>query len=495
MYDLTKVKRDPNTGFVLTGQYGQINPEYLGEAGYKQALAYANPEFQRGLEEKKPVTILSTDRAAETVDRNLGSLNGLSPSTSPGYTPPPTTPVEKTTIPKAYFANEAGQEAEYTEVQLNDPATRKFIQENGYVMTKTEGPTVQASEVKGVNDRMSGLIDTITNYNVDSDPGFVAQANSIKEQYGRLRTDMEKANKQRAGTIATMGIRGGTSRYAGGVEMGIEGEELRQAAGRIADINAREASAISAARTAYRTGKFSEFNTQVTALENLRTSKQKELETVNKTLADARKKFEETTMRASRDSAVAGIVAQGITDATQILGYLNFDEQGKQVGDFTAKEVGDALKNISPGAELKNLTGTVKEFYSLLGQGALPETITSLPEEDQFFAYLTLKKQAAGTGKNGSDNVITRSEADAWGLPKAVVGSSEKEVMDSLRVSKPPAWFMEKLIIEQGNDDYAETRWNEYRNKILYSTDKKKGSNDTTDLSDEDFIKLLNGGK
>src|SRR3990167_9128892 len=124
---------------------------------------------------------------------------------------------------------------------------------------------------------------------------------------------METANKQRAGVIATMGIRGGTTRYAGGVQMGIEGEELKQAADRIADINARESNTIAAARNAYRTGKFSEFNTQVNALEKLRANKQKEMEAANKILVDTRKKFNETVGQATRDAKVAEGVHQGYT--------------------------------------------------------------------------------------------------------------------------------------------------------------------------------------
>ena len=486
-YDLTKVKIDPKTGMVKTGTYSEVNPQYLGEAGYQQALSYASPEFQRGLETRKPVSVLSTERAAETVEKKLGALNEMSPSTAPGYQAP--TPTDKPVLPKAYFANEAGQEAEYNETQLKDPNTRKFLQENGYVMTKTEGPTVAGAEVGELNTRMEGLVNQITSYNVDADPGFIAQAESIKNQYVRLREDMQIANKQRAGVVAMMGIRGGTTRYAGGVQAGIEGEELRQSADRIADINAREANAISAARHAYRTGKFSEFNTQVTALEKLRSEKQKEMEAANKALTETRKKFNETVGKATRDAAIADLVAQGVTDAGQLLEILNFDEQGKLVGDFTAKEVAETLKLISPGNELKNLTGTVKEFYALKGAGALPESITGLPEDEQFFSYLTMKKAATTPppkpktpGKPGVPpgvKTITEPQARARGLPYSVVGSSEQEIVNSLQQPKPPAWFMEKLIQEQGNDNYAETIWNEYRNKV--NNVSSKAASDTTD--------------
>ena len=420
----------------------------------------------------KPVSVLSTDNAATTVEKRLDSLNSLSPTTKPGYTAPAPTG-EPAPLPKAFFTNEAGQEAEYTEAQLRDEATRKFIQDGGYVMTRTEGPSLQAGELSVVNAKLEGLVNEITTYNVDADPGFKMQADSIKAEYAKLKTEMELANKQRAGAISTLGIRGGTSRYAGGVQQGIEGEELRQAGERLNEITRQEANAVSAARSAYQTGKFSQFNTQVAALEKIQTNKQKELEEFNKKLVETRKKVEETTIRASRDGVIASLLAQGVTDASEMLDYLNYNDAGEQVGDFTAKEVGDTLKLLAPGADLKNLTGTVKEFYALKGEGALPESITSLPEDEQFFTYLKMKKEAtAAPAKPGKKGVtpgvktITEAQARARGLPYSVVGSSEQEIINSLQSTTTPAWFKEKYLSEQGDPATLDATWNTYRIKV-----------------------------
>lgn len=427
---------------------------------------------------KTPVSMLSTENAQQTVDQKMGRLNGLSPSTAPGYQTPPADP-NKPVIPKAYFTNENGQEAEYNQEQLNNEDTRKFLQSNGYVMTKTEGPSLQAGEVKGLDTQLEGLVKNITTYNVDEDPGFKLQKDSITQQFTELRQKMEQANTSRMAAFSTMGIRSGSSRYAGGVQMGIEGEELKQGAARIAEISRKEADAISAARNAYRTGKYTEFTTQVNGLEKLRTDKAKELTDFNKKLADTNKKLNDTLYRSSRDSAIAGLVSQGVTDPTTLLGYLNYDEQGNTVGDFTAKEVGDALKLLSPNGNMTGLPATVKEFYSLKGSGSLPSSITNLPEDEQFFQYLAMKKRAqtvpkSGGGSTGSKtNLITLSEAKSAGLPVSVVGSSEADIVASLKQDKPPAWFVEKLIAEQGNDNYAETIWNQYRTKINQPAPKK----------------------
>ncbi len=52
-------------------------------------------------------------------------------------------------------------------------------------------------------------------------------------------------------------------------------------------------------------------------------------------------------IQASRDSAISGLMKQGITDPKQMLDYLNFDDSGKQIGDFTASEIADTLKSFA----------------------------------------------------------------------------------------------------------------------------------------------------
>lgn len=445
---------------------------FTGEGGTRYNLG--SQEATDYLLTRKPVSVLSTDNAVDKVDKSYNSLNELSPTTAPGYVSSITE--TRAELPKAYFTNEAGQEAEYTEAQLRDPKTQEFITNGGYVMTKTEGPSLSGGQAYVLDTKLDKVLNDITNYNVDEDPGFRAQAESLRATYEDLRTEVEKANKQRAGALATAGIRGGTSRYGREIQLGIEGEELNQAAERISDIARQEASAISAARSAYRSGKFAEFNTQVTALQNLRTNKQKELEELNKKLAESIKKVQETTIQASRDSAIAGLVAQGITDASQILNYLNYDEQGNQTGDFTAEQVKDTLEALSPGGDLKNLTGTVREFYSLLGQGAIPTSITNLPEEQQFFAYLNLKKRSTTIpGSSGAGGTISLTDARSAGLPMSVVGMTENQIISDLQKLNPPQWFEEKYAAEQGDPEKKLETWEAYRLRVYQTEDEEGG--------------------
>lgn len=61
----------------------------------------------------------------------------------------------------------------------------------------------------------------------------------------------------------------------------------------------------------------------------------------------------------SRLQAVQGLMSQGVKDPNQMLNYLNFDETGKQIGDFTAEEVSSLMAGGSqkqdPSTYLANL--------------------------------------------------------------------------------------------------------------------------------------------
>ena len=132
-------------------------------------------------------------------------------------------------------------------------------------------------------------------YNVDQDPDFQMQAGSIKAEFDKLRREMEKTNYQRQRAYETLGYRTGAEQYAGNIQMGIVGEEIRQGNERLAEISRQEALAMAGARSAFKTGKYTEFNQKVNALKDIREQKVTELERYNQSLADATNKLRENT--------------------------------------------------------------------------------------------------------------------------------------------------------------------------------------------------------
>lgn len=233
-----------------------------------------------------------------------------------------------------------------------------------------EGNTLEQA-VANVNDQIESFVNDLTTYNVDDDLAYKDAAANIRAKYEKMRQEMIKINKSREQAYEALGYSSGMAQYAGSTIMGVMGEELNQANERLAEISRQESEAISAARSAYQKGKYEEFNTKINALDVIRDNKAQELENYNAKLAEAIKaqqeqaKFEldvfkaqtdrmklegvDPTIQASRDTAVASLYAQGITDPVQMLSYLNYDEQGNMIGDFTLEQISDSLGFITGG--------------------------------------------------------------------------------------------------------------------------------------------------
>lgn len=248
------------------------------------------------------VSSISTKDAVSQINTQKGYLDTTYPNLQPLPAPDQQTEAPAPTEGgKAYFTNQAGQEAEYTQDQLNDPDTQQYLKDNGYVMVKSEGVNVgsdfSTSGAQKEVDEAGALVENLTkdflNYNVDADPDFQAQSATIKAEFDRLKRQMEKTNYSRAQGLSTLGMRSGTTQYAGAIQSGIEGEELNQANQRLADIAREEAATISAARSAFKNNKFGEFDRKVSALKDIRDQKQKELEGYTTAIANYTKKLQD----------------------------------------------------------------------------------------------------------------------------------------------------------------------------------------------------------
>jgi hypothetical protein len=223
--------------------------------------------------------------------------------------------------------------------------------------TNEEDTTQKTLEgaVSSVNTQIQSLTSDLVNYNVDNDPEYQSAANSIRQQYEKLRQNMLQANEQRAGALKTLGYRTGAQQYAGSVQMGIEGEELTQANERMSEIARQENDAIAAARSAYKSGQYAEFNAKINALENIRQTKAEELNNYNNLLVEKNKavaeqnKFNLEVLKYQQSQKTEKIKefeyakSQGFKG--DLLAYQAFEEQIKQ--NFNPKDntlvVGDNL--------------------------------------------------------------------------------------------------------------------------------------------------------
>jgi hypothetical protein len=388
--------------------------------------------------------------------------------------------------PRATFINETGQEAIFNQKQLDDPKNQKFLQDGGYFMRETQGPSFDPEQSRSESDiakrakeDLSEVESSFSKQENLLDAASINALNSIKSIYeARAKAKQDVVARQLAQTT-TEGIRSGGSRYAGEINQGILNAEERAGLAALDDIAVEHASAIAEAEQALLESKFDLFKQKRDEIKTIEERRRTEMTKLKEVALAERKAQRENMAQASRDSAVADLMSQGVTDPAKILEYLNFNEQGKQIGEFTAKEVKEAMKNLADenaGGDIDKLSGDIRDFYILQREHpeAIPAHIASLPPEQQLGAWMKFMTPAKVPGV-GAVNKITLTEASSRGLPLSTVGLSEEEVAQSFNSATPPQWFVEKAnkeAMQSLQPIQVQGLWDGYR--LGYDGNKEK---------------------
>ncbi len=294
------------------------------------------------------------------------------------------------------------------------------------------------------------------------DASSAALMNSIKQSYQKLTAKAKETNQSNNRGVQSYGARSGVARYTPGQFSKIEAAELKGEISKLDKLATEQNAKLAKAEQALSDKKYTLFAQQRNEITKLRNERMKSLEKIQTAIHKKQDEADKAQIKASREGAIAGVISQGITDPTQILGLINYDEKGNLIGDFSIKEITDTLKGLSPNGTLKDLDLNTRTFFTLKGMGELPPDIEALPEEQQLTAWLDRRK----TEKTTADAKITFSEAKAQGLPVSTVGLSRKQVVDSLYNMEVPTWFKEKLKLEAGSVPLAPVVnqiWDEFR--------------------------------
>lgn len=341
---------------------------------------------------------------------------------------------------------------------------------SGLYMPKTAVSTVDEfqkdqDEIDKIYEQQIGLVDQSTQAVLDS----------IKNKYGELAKEQRAANEAASRSAQSFNIRSGISRYTGGTASSIQNSVISSGIRALSKLASDEFSLIMQAESARADKKYTLFAEKRSELKAIRDEKKKTLIELQKEIQKKTDEARKQLVQASRDDAVASLLAQGVTDPALMLNYLNFDEKGNRVGDFTAKEVSDTLKSLAPESNIEKLSGATRDFFILKGMNQLPANILGLPEDQQLFAYLAAEKKASSVGSGGSSDKITLSEARSLGLPLSVVGMSEEDILASLYSPEPPAWFREKISNEMRATPIPEVlsaAWEKFRKEKLEDEEK-----------------------
>ena len=281
--------------------------------------------------------------------------------------------------------------------------------------------------------------DLISTMKASTDAQTARTISSIETKFKLLKDQQKQINEGQAGGVKNALLMGGitgqgsSAQYAPISSEGIMASQLTYGVQKLAELDSQEQDLINEAQQAGDAKKFQLLEKKLAQVDKKREEKAAEAKELNKKISEANEKAREKMIQSSRDSALADLYAQGITDPSELLGYLNGNG-----GDFTLKEINDGIKNLADAnaIDTSKLSQDVQEYYSLKAQkDGLPVSILGLKSTaEQIAAYIKMKttaetKKTGGTGVVGGVEV-TRTSSDPF-VNKILATKGGKAVTDT----------------------------------------------------------------
>ena len=308
----------------------------------------------------------------------------------------------------------------------------------------------------------------------ETDAQAQAALASIHNQYNQLYQQQQRSQQSTGAKLENLLLTGGGAHTAssGLVLDAKTNADLQD----MAALQDRERAGVASVQAAQAQQNFQLMGKRLDALDKVRADKLDLANQIAKVLYEQNKSVQEKNIQSSRDQAIGGLMSQGVTDPLEMLDYLNFDENGKKIGDFTAEEIYKTMKNLTGQTDTKTaieqLTGETKNFYMLKNiPNALPESITSLPESEQLWAYLQQNAAVRRAPRaTTAGPTLSLAEVQKYGLPYSLIGMGERQIFTQLNQTEAPNWFREKAYMEARQTlipEALQTLWDDFRNKTL----------------------------
>lgn len=171
--------------------------------------------------------------------------------------------------------------------------------------TGTPSPeTIESPDQKAAREENEAITKETEQFNslidgriMKNDAATETMLSAIQQKYAKQRAEMEKYNDAVVGGTNTQGFRSGRTRYANEIQQGILGEEMRQGALRLAEIDQAESNAIFQAQQANEDKNFALLNEKMKAAKDARSEKR----LVTQDLYDKTLKMEELSFKRSQE--------------------------------------------------------------------------------------------------------------------------------------------------------------------------------------------------
>lgn len=329
------------------------------------------------------------------------------------------------------------------------------------------------------------------------DSTFNAGNSSINGSYDTQRTQLEGQQKNEVGQESSLLARVGGYLGDSGSGAGVMLNLAQSHRNEIASLESKRQSALQDARKAYTDQSY-----------DLAKAKMGEADKYEAAATDAKQKFFDQVSKSTQESSIMSLIKQGITDPAKLYDYLNFKQDGSPsspdgVPGVSIDTINAVLGKYNPGG-----TGAFKldneDIGKLLGAGFSRQDIASVLDyvntkgyTDELRQSLTATERAVldtvFNGKSpatGIGNTITISEAKQLGLPVALIGRGEQQILADLSNSTAPDWYIQYLQGQKRQNLTDETilsEWDSFRNGILGNKVSSSSSSSASGSSGFDY--------
>lgn len=299
----------------------------------------------------------------------------------------------------------------------------------------------------------------INGLQTEGDDTTSAYVNSIQKNYLDLTNTQQQAAAASTARLQNALLMGGSSRYAPVSSGGILDLKTRGDLSSLSTLQDQENQKIAEVKQAQSNQDYNLMSKKMSELDTLRTNKQ----TLAKSIADSMLKTNQTALTSqaqnSQDNAVATLVQGGTTDPNEILQELT--KQG--YSNANLKDITTTLTAIvkSTGSgSLDKLSGGIGDYYTLKDSGNLPSSISSLPPDQQLFAFLKAFKAASTAPKATS----TGPAASIKPLTSGTLIYTQQDYADdskTLEASRGPDGFVDPALYQK-----LYTTWTAHGGKV-----------------------------
>ncbi len=326
-----------------------------------------------------------------------------------------------------------------------------FDAETGEVIGGTRVPSAAETEEEIGDSEEQLLIDEAKR---TLDAATKKSIDSIETLFNLRRTQQREINRRAEAAIKAGLISSGSFRFARISSPGVMKAKETAGLNAILALDLQEKSLIDEALAAQSAGDFKLLEARLGLAKEKRLEKQAKAIEVQKEMEKQAKKLEERRQQIEKDTNIASIMAEGITNPLEIFASLKL-----QGVDITSEEVADTLKNLEITDEkISELTGDAKEFQSFINLGLIDKTKSIQDQWKDYLKISTEDKLLSVTEAEKLGVAFGTTESQAFGIVPKKTGEGEISAKTITQIDRISSSFDTSPIVKQ---------FNEVQNKLM----------------------------